>query len=200
MKFLDSRLNIYTVVTSFTLFILLIVLYKTVYINIFYIDNFEYSLNYALEHEGEYVDNPVDKGGKTKYGIAQKFHPKVDIQNLSLKEASAIYRKDYWLPIYDKILSVKIAAKLFDAGVLMGTKKAIILLQRALLSTGVDLVLDGEFGKKTLKLVNNCNNTTGLLWAFTSEISAYLTDIAEDDPTQRIFLQGWLNRAYDQPK
>ena len=40
--------------------------------------------NKIIKAEGaEYTDDPVDRGGKTKYGISQKRYPNLDIKNLT---------------------------------------------------------------------------------------------------------------------
>ena len=45
---------------------------------------------------GGFNDLPDDKGGPTKFGIAQNFHPEVDVKNLTLRGALTIYEDDYW--------------------------------------------------------------------------------------------------------
>ena len=52
----------------------------------------------VLEHEGGYVNDPDDAGGETKYGIAKRWYPNVDIKNLTKEEAKKIYHMDYWNP------------------------------------------------------------------------------------------------------
>ena len=47
---------------------------------------FDEIIEQVLEHEGGYVNDPDDPGGETKFGIAKKFNPDVDIKNLT-KEA-----------------------------------------------------------------------------------------------------------------
>ena len=42
----------------------------------------------VLEHEGGYVNDPDDAGGETKYGIAKRWYPNVDIKNLTKEVAS----------------------------------------------------------------------------------------------------------------
>ena len=40
---------------------------------------FDKSFEVLMRVEGGYVDDPNDKGGKTKYGISQKSYPNIDI-------------------------------------------------------------------------------------------------------------------------
>ena len=60
--------------------------------------NFEEIIEQVLEHEGGYVNDPDDPGGETKFGIAKKFNPDVDIKNLTKEGAKEIYRQKYWNP------------------------------------------------------------------------------------------------------
>ncbi len=63
---------------------------------------FEKAMGFVGLHEwgnhanGGYTNDPVDTGGETKYGISKRAHPDVDIANLTLEDALAIYRRDYW--------------------------------------------------------------------------------------------------------
>ena len=52
---------------------------------------FSDAVKIVLKHEGGYVDDPVDPGGETKYGISKKAYPFLDIKNLTIKQASDIY-------------------------------------------------------------------------------------------------------------
>src|SRR3990167_4520575 len=70
--------------------------------------NFDACFQKTLGHEGGWGSDPHDRGnwtsGKigvgelkgTKYGIAAHVYRDLDIRNLSLAEAKAIYRRDYW--------------------------------------------------------------------------------------------------------
>lgn len=57
---------------------------------------FEEAMAFVLKHEGGYVFDPSDPGGETRYGIAKRSHPNVDIKNLTLQGALDIYLKEYW--------------------------------------------------------------------------------------------------------
>lgn len=71
-------------------------------------DNWQRVKDFILAREGGYQDNPDDPGNwtggakgagdlkGTKYGISAASYPDLDIINLSLTEAIAIYRRDYW--------------------------------------------------------------------------------------------------------
>jgi len=57
---------------------------------------FDEIIEIVLEHEGGYVNDPDDAGGETKYGIAKRWYPNVDIKNLTKEQAKKIYHTDYW--------------------------------------------------------------------------------------------------------
>ena len=63
-------------------------------------ESFEIACNLTLGLEGKekYTNDPRDPGGPTKYGIAGKYHPGVDIEHLTLEQAKEIYIKEYWIP------------------------------------------------------------------------------------------------------
>ena len=61
--------------------------------------NFETAINRILSHEGGYVDNPADPGGRTQWGISQRSYPNLDIKSLTRDQAIALYERDFWEPI-----------------------------------------------------------------------------------------------------
>jgi len=56
---------------------------------------FEQIINDVLEHEGGYVNDPLDKGGETNFGIAKRWYPDLDIKALTKNDAVNIYYNDY---------------------------------------------------------------------------------------------------------
>ncbi len=63
----------------------------------------ERSIAFVLKREGGLSSDPNDTGNwvngvfkGTKYGISAAAHPNLDIVNLTLDQAKAIYQKDYW--------------------------------------------------------------------------------------------------------
>lgn len=59
-------------------------------------NNFQQAMKFVIEREGGYVNDPKDPGGETNYGISKRSYPDLDIKNLSLGDAMAIYKRDYW--------------------------------------------------------------------------------------------------------
>ena len=171
--------------------------------------NFEDAVEYVLQWEGsEYVDDPDDKGGGTKFGISKRQFPAVDIQNLTREEAIELYRVRYWEPNAD-LLSFcddsRVEARLFiydifDCLVNTGRRTTVLLLQRAYNANfSYDLEEDGEWGPLSDRALSYCLNTVyadPVRVAFKCERASYYRVLAAKDPSQEKFLAGWLRRAY----
>ena len=115
-----------------------------------------------IEREGGYVDNPSDKGGKTKYGISEAVARSNGyagaMKDLPVSFARDIYKRIYITkPKFDKIIPIseKIAVELVDTGVNMGAVTAAKFLQKVLNAFNLhgslfpELVEDGDVGAKT---------------------------------------------------
>lgn len=59
-------------------------------------ENFDKAITLLFDLEGYISDDPNDKGGFTKWGISQKYHPDINVPKLTREEAIEIYRKEYW--------------------------------------------------------------------------------------------------------
>lgn len=100
-------------------------------------------------NEGNYVNNPNDPGGETKYGISKKAYPDIDIENLTLEQAKKIYKRDYWDRCKCSFIPDALSIALFDFAVNSGTKRAITYLQKAL-----EIPADGVIGNQTIGACN----------------------------------------------
>lgn len=100
--------------------------------------NFDQAFDKLVDprHEGGYVNNPADPGGETKYGISKRAYPEVDIKNLTLDQAKALYLRDFWTPLQADKLPDLVRFELFDLAVNTSARgkptQAVKLLQRAL--------------------------------------------------------------------
>jgi lysozyme family protein len=103
---------------------------------------------------GNWTSGKIGVGtlGGSKYGISSASYPNLDIKNLSIEEAKAIYKRDYWDKIQGDNLPSAINFDVFDTAVNSGSRKAIELLQKA-----VGVTVDGIIGKDTLFAVNSIN-------------------------------------------
>lgn len=138
----------------------------------------------VLGHEGGYVNNPADPGGETKFGISKRAHPHIDIKALTIDDAKAIYRRDYWGPAGCETVPASARLHLFDAAVNSGVTAAIRLLQRA-----VGEIDDGIIGPRTLAAVNSMAGPR-----LVARMSGARLAMMADLPTWPAFGRGWARR------
>jgi lysozyme family protein len=161
-----------------------------------YSSKFLKAFDYLMYHEGGYVKDPKDAGGETKYGVSKRSYPHLDIKNLTRDQARQIYFVDFWMKAKcESIDDENIATKFFDLAVHTGIPQAIKLIQRASRAAGTQVAEDGIIGSITLKAINEADSTD-LLAALKAEAAGYYRLIANANPSQRRFIEGWLNRAY----
>lgn len=166
---------------------------------------FKFALDHVLKVEGGFSDHPADKGGPTNFGItlatlsAWRKAPckPADIKNLTLKEATQIYEKNYWSAMnLSLVKTTNFACMLFDQGVNRGTKTTIEKLQQLLNAEfKTDLLIDGKLGAKTAAAINGVSNKK-LSLAFIRDCQMFYVNLAERNPSQRVFLKGWLARTW----
>jgi lysozyme family protein len=160
---------------------------------------FTKAFDLAFEHtvglEGGYVNDPDDPGGETKYGISKRSHPNVDIANLTVVGAKAIYFSSYWTPLQLDRLELHVASEVFDTAVNMGSSTATRILQKSLVYLGHDIVVDGAMGPRSIDAANKVVPASDLLKVFKALRVARYVELCEDNPTLRKFARGWLNRV-----
>lgn len=159
--------------------------------------NFDEAFEITIGHEGGYTTNPKDAGnwtgGKvgvgvnkgTKYGIAANTYPNLDIKNLTLDQAKAIYKRDYWDKAQCDKLPNGIRFHVFDVSVNSGVSRGIKTLQQAL---GVNA--DGIVGNQTINAAKTQNESDLLIKFYSFRISFY-TSLNSFST----FGKGWMNRV-----
>lgn len=155
-------------------------------------DHFHAAFKVLMHNEGGYSDNPADDGGETKFGISKKQYPHLDIKRLSLEEAKAIYRRDYWNKFGCQFIeSWPIALVMFDCLVNHNPKGPAKWLQKALL-----VQQDGKIGPLTIAAANTAHDKgQGLEVAKLILIQRIKHFAALGDwPT---FSTGWTKRCFD---
>lgn len=188
------------------------------------LNTFEKYQEKIFDHEGGFVDDPVDAGGATNKGITLTtfaayaeedlgIKPTLEnLKSLSNEQASIIYKKRYWDKIKaNEIENGSIAYMLYDFNVNAGNN-AIKSLQSVLVDLSKDVDIDGIMGKKTIDAINN-TNAKELFDKFKQKrldfyqslvdnsVSRYREvnpDATESDLlnyTQKKFEQGWKNRT-----
>ena len=159
-------------------------------------------LDDLLEREGGYVDHPLDNGGPTKYGITLKTleyfrdkpQSKSHVRDLTKSQAHIIYRTMYWLlPSFHLLYQPtippqKLTALLLDTSVHHGPPWTIRALQAI---TGSHQ--DGIIGPET---IHNVSLTDPYILHNDLLIKRidHFYGIVKENPSQKVFLGGWLNR------
>lgn len=153
-------------------------------------------IDLVLQHEGGYVNDPVDAGGETNFGISKRAYPNLDIRNLTQAQAQQIYFNDYWKPIRgDLIVTNELAYQVFDMAVNAGTGAAARLLQRIVGTTD-----DGVIGPVTLKAVDQYHSIGRLIGEYKFARARHYALIVAGNHSQVRFLRGWINRIDHTPK
>lgn len=139
-----------------------------------------------------YTNDPADRGGETKYGVAKTANPDVNITDLDWEGAKRIYMKRYWYPAdCEDIASMglpRLALLHFDGAVNHGVGRAVLFLQQA-----VGAKADGDIGPETLSLLSSVDES--LTVNKIAELrTAFYNKLVASDPSQGKFLNGWLRR------
>lgn len=171
---------------------------------------FARAMEFVGRWEGGKVDDPIDPGGRTAYGVTQAVYsdwlrgqgrPDADVWCIRQDEIDAIYHVRYWQRgRCDLVLeaSENIAIAHFDACVNCGTRQAGRFLQRAIntLRGSAVLKVDGWIGPKTLAFIHAAESRA-VVRQMIDERAAFYNRLAERKPPLRRFLRGWLNRVND---
>jgi lysozyme family protein len=138
--------------------------------------------------EGGYVDDPLDPGGATRWGVTQavaRAHGYTgDMQDYPLEDAKAVYRASYWDPCHCDDLPPEVRYGVFDAAVNSGTHAALGWLQAA---AGVPE--DGVIGPVTIAAVRA--SPAAVAAALCGARLAFMTSL----PTWDRFGKGWARRV-----
>lgn len=150
----------------------------------------------VVGNEGGYTNNTTDPGnwtggrpgsGKlvgTKFGISAKTYPSLDIKNLTLAQAKAIYKKDYWDKVKAEQFPASVRLDVFDDAVNIGQERAVKLLQTALGAKP-----DGDIGPITLAAAFAIDPQL-LDKRYIGQVLLYLCDLK----TFTGFGKGWVRR------
>lgn len=142
-----------------------------------------------------YVNDPLDNGGETKYGVAKNANQDLDITTLNWEAAKRVYFRRYWLASNSDditLMSPRLAILHFDGAVNHGVGRAGRFLQRA-----VGAPEDGDVGPATLRATNAAIGTRGdiaLCNLICDYREAFYEAIIERNPSQARFRNGWLRR------
>ena len=159
---------------------------------------------FVLEHEGGFVNDPLDRGGATNKGVtiavwkAQGYDKDgdgdIDVADLKLiteADAIMIMKKNYWDRWKaDQIKNQAIANTLVDW--VWGSGAWGIKIPQRILGVKDD----GVVGIKTLEAINKQNPNKFIEKLYLARFN-FLDGIVASNPSQKRFIKGWKNRMND---
>jgi lysozyme family protein len=163
--------------------------------------NFDRMFDIVVGHEGGFTANPADCGNwtggaigagtcrGTRFGISAAAYPGLDIANLTIDAAKALYQRDYWQRIAGDRLPAALALLVFDAAINNGTGRAARWLQQV-----AQVPQDGMIGPKTLDAIGHTaarpGGITDLCAEFLAQRLLFMTSLS----TWQTFGLGWARR------
>lgn len=159
-----------------------------------------------LKWEGGYVNHPNDKGGPTNKGVTIATWRKVgydkdgdgdiDVDDLKLLTnedvVNRVLKPHYWDKWKADQIKNQSVANLVVDWVWGSGSWGIKFPQRIL-----DVKDDGIVGAKTLAAINEYPDHSELFKKLWLRRKQHFEDIVKADPSQKVFLKGWLNRLND---
>ncbi len=158
---------------------------------------FDLAFERVVGHEGGFAADPKDRGNwttgvigqgqcnGTKFGISAMSYPTLDIKNLTIEQAKAIYKRDFWDRAQADQYDAAIAYQLFDIAVNNGNGNAIRMLQRA-----VNVADDGQIGPRSIAAVK-AMTVTDVIMRLNAERLLFITKLS----TWPTYGKGWTNRV-----
>ena len=153
------------------------------------------SFEMVLQHEGGYVNDPRDPGGRTNLGVTQRAWEaylnrsvtETEMRKLTPADVKSFYKAMYWDKIKGDQLPAGVDYAAYDLAVNSGVGRAAKYLQEI---AGVPA--DGIIGPKSLEAIKACNP---------KELVDALCDMRFDFlkrlPTFNTFGKGWSIRVAD---
>lgn len=138
----------------------------------------------TINHEGNYVNDPKDPGGETKFGISKRSYPKLIIKELTLEDAFNIYKRDFWDIISGDKIPGSVAYQLFDFAINSSIETAIRYFQRSL-----GVADDGHFGPISNEAVKQTSETD-MIMNLCAERLEFMTKLKNWPDNSR----GWARR------
>jgi lysozyme family protein len=158
---------------------------------------FDDCFSQLIGNEGAFTADSADSGNwtggavgqgqlkGTKYGISAASYPTVDIANLTLDQAKAIYLRDFWNKFGGDSLNPALAFQVFDGAVNSGVSRSVKWLQQA-----AGVTQDGVIGPQTLAAVNALQAACAIC-----AYNGYRLDFMTDTKVWPTYSRGWAKRV-----
>lgn len=163
----------------------------------------KFAIDYVLQNEGGFVDDPFDDGGPTNMGVTQhtlsvfRGAPASvgDVKALSLLQAESIYLWMYFKPMgLESVHSEAMQACLLDAGVLYGPVTSVRMAQLTCCVLGKEVEVDGHLGPETAKAINEFTEES-FISGFYAQVLRRIEEVIIHNKTNERYRLGWTNRA-----
>lgn len=160
-------------------------------------NTFDQFFERLIGHEAGYSSDPKDNGNwtggrtgvglckGTKFGIAANTYPDLDIKNLTLDQAKAIYKRDWWDALDAEKFNPAIVYQMWDFAINSGMGTAKRELQRA-----VDVAADGKIGPLSIAKINSME-LNDVLMRYNANRIEYMTYLS----TWPVHGKGWARRV-----
>ena len=147
------------------------------------IDVFATWVNFILQQEGGFTDDPNDPGGPTNFGLIAS--DGIDPHTVTRDQAIAVYRTKYWTATKADQLPPAVAIVYADAAVNQGAFAAAKMLQQA-----AGVTVDGNVGPATINAAIRANPHDLSQELTARRLVRYATTAHFDH-----FGLGWMRRA-----
>ena len=158
-------------------------------------ENFDKCFQLVLQHEGGYVNDPRDPGGRTNMGVTQRAWEaylnrdvtETEMRTLTPNIIKPFYRAMYWDKIKGDDLPSGVDYAAYDLAVNSGVGRAAKYLQEI-----AGVVADGIIGPKSLKAIQAHDPLK-----MADAICDMRLDFLKRLPTFETFGKGWSRRVFE---
>jgi lysozyme family protein len=156
-------------------------------------ENWDKSFDMVLVHEGGYVNDPRDPGGRTNMGVTQRAWEsylnrsvtETEMRGLTRDEIKPFYKAMYWDKLKGDQLPAGVDYAAYDLAVNSGVGRAAKYLQEI-----AGVVADGAIGPKSLEAIAACNPEQ-----MVDALCDMRLEFLQRLPTFGAFGKGWSRRV-----
>ena len=156
-------------------------------------ENFDACFEMVLVHEGGYVNDPRDPGGRTNLGVTQRamesyLGRQVDepfMRSLTPNTVKPFYRAMYWDKIKGDQLPAGVDYAAYDLAVNSGVGRAAKMLQQI-----AGVLVDGSLGPKSMGAIRECDPEQ-----MAESLCDMRLEFLKRLPTFETFGKGWSRRV-----
>lgn len=164
----------------------------------------------TLEHEtSKYTDNPLDSGGKTKWGVTEKTARGLgytgDMKDITKSMAMLIAVYKYYFKSnvfeFNDIVGYQFTTELFDASYVIGVTGTMKIVQRFLNAMNrnesywPDIIVDGIWGDATKNAITRAVAIRGelmLIKHLRGSLYTHFLLLVERREKDEVFFNGWV--------